>query len=96
MLWVGRDEVSASWVSAKNLCAEVIADFEGKRDMEVVIEKHVQSGQTQYTANVTERDLEGLAKRAKSDRWIAPATSGYELMPHSVGQCSLSCCLLGH
>jgi len=77
VLWVGRDEVSASWVAAKNLSAEIISGFEDKKDIEVIVDKHVQNGQTQYTANVTERNVAGQAKRMKSDRWITPTTSGY-------------------
>ena len=80
MLWVGRDEVSASWVAASNLPSKVISDFESQKKMEVLLEKHTQNGQTHYTANVIERSVTGQAKRVKSDRWITPITSGYNII----------------
>lgn len=77
VLWVGRDEVSASWVGANCVPAEIISDYESQRAMEVHIEKLSQNGQSLYTASVIEQSQSKQVKRMKLDRWLTPATSGY-------------------
>ena len=74
MLWVGKEDVSASWVQESSLSPTVIEEFDRQIETEVCIEKSSTSGQLSYTATIKEKDLTGMPKRAKTDRWISQNT----------------------
>ena len=79
VLWVGKEDVSASWVHEKSLPTAVIREFEEGVEMEVSVEKTSRCSQVSFTASVEAKDatLDGQTKTPKLSRWISPSNSGY-------------------
>ena len=78
--WLGRDDVSATWVLEQFLPKEVIQEYERGIEVEVSVDKAVQTGQKTYTATVTQRqpslETAPTAKRSRLTEWSTPQTSG--------------------
>jgi len=86
ILWVGKEDVCASWVHQRCLSADVIDEYERGVEVGVCVQKQYQGGQATFTASVESKEVDAssAAKKPKTDRWIAPSTSGYTtiLMTH--------------
>lgn len=79
VLWVGMEDVCASWVHQKCLSADIIEQYERGVEVDVCVQRQSQGGQATFTASIEskEADTSSAAKKPRTDRWIAPCTSGY-------------------
>lgn len=82
VLWVGKEDICASWVQAKSLSPTVIEEFDKGFRSDVKIQEIAQGGQLSFTAEVQMNQIEGESptKRQRTERWIMPNSSGYNII----------------
>lgn len=78
VLWVGKEDICATWVHANSLPINIIEEFEKGIQSEVKVQATTQGGQTSFTAEVEQMHVQAQtpAKRMKPDRWVTPNSSG--------------------
>lgn len=82
VLWVGKEDICATWVQAKSLSPTVIEEFDKGFQSDVRIQEIAQGGQLSFTVEVQMNQIEGESptKRQRLNAGLCPTPQGIILL----------------